>query len=157
VLADYLGIPSLYVGAAEHLAHLAEPRALKVLDAIRADDKATADDKARATVALGFANRADIAPALHDLLTVNNWKGPAAEALAHLHDAASRPVLVEQLGSAQLRVDAAVALRELDPKLDPMPLLPPLLADLASAKDTAQIDTAEAILILTAPAPAPTK
>ena len=128
-----------------------------MLDATRADDKATPDDKARSAVALAFAGRADIAATLHDLLGVTNWKGPAAVALAHLRDEAARPVLIEQLGSAQLRVDAAVALRELDPKLDPVPLLPPLFADLASAKDTAQIDTAEAIMILTAPTPTPTK
>jgi len=44
---------------------------------------------------------------------------------------------------------AARALRRLDPELDPAPLLPPLVAALASSKDTEQVGAAEAILLLT--------
>jgi hypothetical protein len=73
----------------------------------------------------------------------------AASALAGLHDAAARPVLVKDLSIPSLRVDAARALRRLDPSLDPSPLLPSLLSALASGKDTDEVSAAEAILLLT--------
>src|SRR6185295_16269905 len=60
-LLDLLAVEQRRLGAAEHLAHLPEPRAVKVLDQVRGDARASADDKARATVALGFAGRADVA------------------------------------------------------------------------------------------------
>ena len=151
VLVDYLDVPQLRLGAAEFLAHLAEPHAIKVLEQTRADSKATPDEQARATIALGTAGDKDVVPALEALLAVKGSNLSAAAALAGLRDDKARPVLVDQLAVVQLRVVAARALRKLDAKLDPMPLLPPLMADLASAKDTAQIEAAETILILTGP------
>ena len=140
--------------AAELLAQLvpADARALKVLDAIRADQASAPEIKARATVALGLAGRADVAPALHDLLTAGSERPAAAAALAHLHDATARPVLVEQLAVVGQRVRAARALRTLEPSLDPIPLVAPLLATVAAAKDADQVDAGEALLILCGPA-----
>lgn len=152
VLADYLDVSQLRLGAAEHLAHLADPRAIKALEATRADDRSSADDKARAAIALVIAGKTELAPAARELLAHKGWSAFAAGALAGMHDAAARPILVEHLGISQLRVDAARDLRRLEPGLDPLPLLPALLADLASAKDTEQIEAAEAVLLLAGPA-----
>ncbi|MDQ3364569.1 MAG: hypothetical protein M3680_03990, partial [Myxococcota bacterium] len=69
-------------------------------------------------------------------------------ALAAARDAAARPVLIEQLAAVTLRARAASALRQLDPSLDPAPYLPALVRELATPKDTDQIETAEAILLL---------
>lgn len=151
-LANYLEVSQDRLGAAEILAFLAEPRAIKVLETIRADAKATPDDKARAAIALGFANKVDIAPALHELLKDSRFNAFAAAALANLHDEAARPILVKQLDVSSLRVSAARSLRRLDENLDPVPLLPALLAALASAKDTEQVATAEEVLLLAGPA-----
>jgi HEAT repeat protein len=140
------------LGVAEQLAYLADPRALKVLDDVRKDDKATADDKARATIALGNAGRADVAPALRELLADDRNNAFAAIALAELHDEAARPVLVKQLGIPSLRVQAARALRRLEPEADMMELVKPLLDALDSNKDTEQVQIAEAILLLAGPA-----
>lgn len=150
-LANYLDVSQLRLGAAEQLAILAEPRAIKVLEAVRADEKASPDDKARAAIALGFAGKPDIAPALHDLLTDARFNAFAASALANLHDEAARPVLVKQLDVSSLRVAAARAWRRLDETRDALPLLPPLLTALASAKDTEQVLTAEEVLVLAGP------
>lgn len=151
-LADYLDVSQLRLGAAEQLAFLAEPRAIKVLEGIRVDEKAIPDDKARAAIALGFAGKPDIAPALHALLYDARFNAFAASALANLHDEAARPILVKQLDVSSLRVSAARSLRQLDETLDPLPLLPSLLAALASAKDTEQVLTAEEVLLLAGPA-----
>ncbi len=151
-LADYLEVSQDRLGAAEILAFLAEPRAVKALEAVRADAKASPDEKARAAIALGFANKAEIAPALHELLADSRFNAFAAAALANLHDEAARPVLVKQLDVSALRVSAARSLRRLDENLDPLPLLPPVLAALSSAKDTEQVSTAEEILLLAGPA-----
>ena len=66
-------------------------------------------------------------------------------------DQAARALLVKQLEIPSLRVNAARSLRKLDPKLDPVPLLQPLLTALATAKDTGQVQVAEAILLLAGP------
>lgn len=152
VLADYLDVSQLRVGAAEHLAYLAEPRALKALAALRADDKATADDRARAVIALGVAGNVEVTPQLRALLADPRFNQFAASALAGLHDPAARPVLVDHLAIPSLRTDAARALRRLEPELDAAPLLPPLVTALASAKDTDGVQAAEAVLLLTGPA-----
>ncbi|MGE5185717.1 MAG: HEAT repeat domain-containing protein [Acidobacteriota bacterium] len=152
VLAEYLEVSQLRLGAAEALAYVADPKALDVLDKIRKDDHATADDRARATIALGVGGHADVADALKAMLTDARQNAFAAKALAQLHDPAGRQVLVDQLAIPSLRVPAARALRILDPALDPSPLLPPLLAELGSAKDTEQVQAAEAILLLAGPA-----
>lgn len=151
-LASYLDVEQLKLGAAEQLAFLAEPRAVKVLEQIRADDKAQPDEKARAAIALGYAGKPDIAPALKQLLTDPRFNAFAAASLANLHDAAARPVLVKQLEVSSLRVQAARALRRLDPKADTLALARPLVAVLASAKDTEQVQAAETVLLLAGPA-----
>jgi HEAT repeat protein len=151
VLDNYLGVSQLRLGIAEQLAYLAEPRALKILDEVRADDKTLPDEKARATIALGHAGRADVAPALRELLTDDRNNAFAAIALAGLHDEAARPVLIKQLTIPSLRVQAARALRRLDPERDVRELLPSLLDALDSNKDTEQVQIAEAILLLAGP------
>jgi len=150
-LANYLDVSQLRLGAAEQLAYVAEPKALKVLDAIRADDKASPDDRARATIALGIAGRADVAGSLQALLTDARFNSFAAVALAQLHDPSARPILIKQLEIPSLRVGAARALRVLDPALDPTPQLPALALALDSGKDTDQAQAAEAILLLAGP------
>src|SRR5207244_267945 len=75
VLAQFLEITQHRLSAAEQLALLADPKAqtqpneavahaLEALQAIRADDKASPDDKARAAIALGLAGKTDVVPAL---------------------------------------------------------------------------------------------
>jgi len=152
VLTEYLDVSQLRLGAAEQLAFLADPGGLKALDAVRVDPKATHDEQARATIALGFAGRQDMIPALEALLTEKGNDAFAAAALAELHDARARPVLAAELKRPTRRAEAARALRRLDPDLDPTPLLPPLLLALDSAKDTEQVEAAEAVLLLAGPA-----
>jgi len=147
-LTDLLGVSQRRLGAAEHLAHLAEPHAVKALEQLRADPKALADDRARATIALGIAGHADVAPALREMLGDEHFNAFAADALAQLKDPAGRGVLVRQLGSPTLRVRAARALRRLDPDGDVRPLLPGLLAVTRAGRDTDQVEAAEVILIL---------
>lgn len=151
VLEDYLGVSQLRLGAAEQLAYLGDPRALDTLDKITKDDKATPDDRARATIALGLAGKTEVADALRTLLADARQNAFAADALAILHDPAARPVLVKQLAIPSLRVRAARALRKLEPNLDSAPILPGLLDTLASAKDTEQAQAAEAVLLLAGP------
>jgi HEAT repeat protein len=150
-LENYLEVSQLRLGVAEQLAYIAEPRALQALEAVRADDKAIADEKARATIALGHAGRADIAPALRELLTDDRNNAFAAIALAELHDEAARPVLVKQLAIPSLRVQAARALRRLSAEADLRDQLPPLVAALENNRDTEQVQIAEAILLLAGP------
>ncbi len=152
VLGEYLEVSQNRLQVAAMLAYIGEPRALDALDKIRKDDKASADERARATIALGFAGRADVADALHGLLSDTHQNAYAAAALAALHDPAARPVLVAQIAMPTLRVPAARALRRLEPELDAAPLLPGLLDGLASAKDTEQVEAAEAILLVAGPA-----
>jgi HEAT repeat protein len=147
-LVDVLAVSQRRLGAAEHLAHLAEPHAIKVLEQIRGDAKATADDQARAAIALGIAGHTEVAPALREMLADPHFNAFAAAALAELKDAAARPVLERQLESPALRVRSARALRRLDPALDPAPVLPRLLDVLATGRDTDQVQAAEAILLL---------
>jgi HEAT repeat protein len=123
-----------------------------VLDKIRKDDTASPDDRARATIALGLAGKAEMSEPLRALLADPRENAFAANALAALHDPAARPVLEKLLAVPSLRVQAARALRRLDADLDPKPLLPGLLDALGSAKDTEQAQAAEAILLLAGPA-----
>ncbi|MEO8551662.1 MAG: HEAT repeat domain-containing protein [Kofleriaceae bacterium] len=151
-LGQYLEVSQLRLGAAEQLAYLAEPRGIKALEAIRADATATADDKARAAIALGYAGKVNIAPALHALLADQRFNAFAAASLANLHDPAAKPVLIRQLDVSALRVLAARSLRRLSPDLDAAALVAPLLTALGSAKDTEQVQAAEALLLLLGPA-----
>lgn len=152
-LAPYLGVTQLRLGAAEALAYLADPSAVAVLDQLRGgaeatDAKTSPDDRARATIALGFAGRTDVIPDLHKLLDDPRFNAFAAHALAKLHDPAAKPILVEHLAIPSLRVDAARSLRVLEPTLDATPHLGALLGALGSLKDTEQVQVAEAILLL---------
>ena len=147
-LENYLAVSQLRLGTAEVLANFAEPRALEVLDKVRADAKASPDDRARATIALGIAGRTDVAPDLHQLLAVDGFNAFAASTLARMHDAAARPVLVGMLGIASLRVEAARSLRVLDPHADTAAERTMLFAALTSEKDTVQLQAAEALLLL---------
>lgn len=151
LLAGYLEVSQHRLSAAEQLARLAEPRAIKVLEQIRTDEESTADDVARATIALGHAgskSRPDVAVAaeLRALLEDARHNTFAAAALAALHDEAARPVLVRQLGVPSLRVGAARALRQLDPERDLREVTP--IEALESEQDFDQIQAAEAILLL---------
>lgn len=148
VLQSYLEVSQLRLGAAEQLAYLQDKQALAALDAIRADAKTSRDEHARATIALGIAGRKDVIPDLQALLKDSHFNAFAASALAQLGDPTARAVLGEQLAVPSLRVEAARALRRLDPQLDPAPLLAELLSALASNKDTEQVQSAEAILLL---------
>ncbi len=150
-LTNVLAVSQRRLGAAEHLAHLAEPRAVKALEQLRADPRASADDKTRATIALGVAGHAEVAPALREMLGDAHFNAFAAAALAALKDPAARPVLERQLDSSVLRVRAARALRRLDPALDARPLLAGLLALARTGRDTDQVQAAEAILLLCGP------
>lgn len=139
------------LGVAEQLAYVAEERALKELDQIRADADSSADDKARATIALGHAGRKDVIPALRELLADDRNNAFAAVALAELHDDSARPVLIKQLAIPALRVEAARALRRLAPKADVREQIAPLLAELDGNRDTEQVQIAETIILLAGP------
>ena len=148
VLAGFLTVSQLRTGAAEQLAYLAEPRAITVLEEVHAAPERSADDRARAAIALAVAGQASVLPELRALLPDARFNAAAASALAGHRDPAARPVLLEQLEVPSLRVEAARSLRRLDPAFDAGPHLAPLLAALASAKDTEQVQAAEAILLL---------
>jgi hypothetical protein len=93
-----------------------------------------------------------VAGALRDMLGDPHFNAFAAAALAAQGDRAARPVLERQLASPPLRVQAARALRRLDPAIDPRPLLPPLLDVVRAGRDIDRIPAAEAILLLVGPA-----
>jgi HEAT repeat protein len=147
-LKNSLDISQLKLGAAVSLAPMAEPHALKVLDQVRADPKASRDDRARATIGLGMAGRQDVAPELRELLEHDRFNTDAAMALVQLKDQAAKPILQAQLAIPSLRVGAARAMRRLEPSIDVRPLLPPLLDALATGRDTEQVAVGEAILLL---------
>jgi HEAT repeat protein len=151
-LLDVLAVTQRRLGAAEHLAHLAEPQAVKILEQLRADPRTPGDARARAIVALGVAGRGEVAGPLRAMLDDPHFNAFAAGALAALDDRAAQPVLERQLASPQLRVQAARALRRLDPAIDPRPLLPPLLDAVRTGRDIERIPAAEAILLLAGPA-----
>lgn len=150
-LENYLQYSQFRLGVAEQMAYLADPRAIEVLEKVRSDEKALPDERARAVVALGHAGRADVAPALHELLTDDRNNAFAASSLAALHDEAARPVLVKQLEFPSLSVQAARALRRLAPEAPVTENLAPLVAALESKKDTEQVNIAEALLLLAGP------
>jgi HEAT repeat protein len=151
-LVDVLAVSQRRLGAAEHLAHLAEPHAIKVLEQIRGDAKTSADDRARAAIALGIAGHADVAAELHAMLDDPHFNAFAAAALAELKDTAARAVLERQLDSPSLRVRSARALRRLDPASGAASVLARLLDVLKAGRDTDQVQAAEAILLLAGPA-----
>ena len=139
--------PQLRLSVSEYLVPFAEPHALKALDEIRVDGS-NPDRQKRAVIALGLAGKAEVTQQLRALLTEDEFKSPAARALAELHDPAAKPVLVDQLAIPTLRVAGARALRRLEPTLDATPLLPALLTALDSEKDLEQLRVAETVLLL---------
>lgn len=150
-LSPYLELTQHKLGAAEWLARLQEPRAIKALEQIRADEKSTADDKARAAIALTHAGKAGFTDELHALLADPRFNWFAAEALASKRDEAARPVLVKLLDVTSLRVGAARSLRLLSPqgKHDAeVKLLLAALDDPNKQRDMEQVSIAEAILLL---------
>ena len=151
VLVDALAVSQLRLGAAEQLANLADPKAIEVLDKLRGDAKTGSDDHKRAIVALARAGQTDVAEELRGLLGDAHWSAFAAAELATMHDEAARSALEHQLGIGALRVSAARALRRLDAKHDESAQLAMLAAALERAKDTEQVQLAEAILVLAGP------
>ena len=147
-LENYVEYPQFRMSTAVLLAEVKDAKALKILDDIIGDAKASDDDKASATIALAIAGRPNLTDKLHGYLVDNRFNTQAAAALARLHDAAARPLLVEQLSMSSLRVSAALSLRALEPELDAAPLLSDLLDQLEGSKDTEQVLAAEAILVL---------
>lgn len=138
------------LSAAAELAPLADPDAIKILEGIRADAAANPEDKARATIALGRAGRAD-KNELRALLAEKR-NAEAAPVLAALgDDAAAKPELHEQLGLEHLRVEAARALRRFGNERDLTDGLHTLLPALSADSATAQVRAAEAILLLAGP------
>jgi HEAT repeat protein len=152
VLVETLGYAQYRLSAAEQLAYLADKKAIDVLEKIRTDPASTREQKARATIALARAGRTDVAADLRALIAGDHPDTQAAIELAMLHDESARPVLEKQLAAPTLRVDAARALRRLDPARDQTAAIAPLLAALDGAKDTEQVQLAEAILLLAGPA-----
>jgi HEAT repeat protein len=151
-LAQYLEYPQFHIGVAKQLAMAADPRGIKVFQTVRANPQASADDKAIAAIALGYAGQADVVPDLYALLSDSHFNADAAAALANLHDPKARPTLLKQLGVSALRVQAARSLRHLDATPDPT-LFAPLLAELAVPQDTdVQVGAAETLLLLAGPA-----
>jgi hypothetical protein len=151
-LAQYLDYPQFHIGVAKQLALAADPRGIKVFQTVRADPKASADDKAIATIALGYAGQADVMADLHKLLDDSHFNADAAAALVTAHDQSARPTLIKQLQVSALRVQAARWLRHLDADPD-ADLFAPLLAELATPQDTdVQVGAAETLLLLAGPA-----
>ena len=151
-LSSLLVLAHFRLGAAEQLARLGNKQAIALLQKLRADDKAPADDRLRDTIALGYAAQAVVDAALRALLPDARFNVGAAGALAVLHDASARATLVEQLSIPSLRVSAALALRRLEPELDASKLLYRVMPDLESSKDTERVVAAETVLLLTGPA-----
>ncbi|MCX5745666.1 MAG: hypothetical protein NT062_24585 [Proteobacteria bacterium] len=151
-LNNYLEYAQFQMTTALLLAANKDPRGIKVLDAILVDPKATADDKASATIGLFVGGRTTLAPNVRAFLDDTRFNVKAALALASLREVAARDTLVKLLAVFSLRVAAARGLRLLEPTIDAAPLLPVLVAALASTKDTEQQTAAEAILILVGPA-----
>jgi len=154
-LRQLLGLASHRLGAAEVLVTRGDAGAAKLLTAIAADAKADPADRTRAQIALAATGVPDAVVAARAALEDPLFRPAAAQALAHAHDDGARPALIAMLAVAALRVDAALALEVLAPGLDPVPLLPPLVAALDSPRDTDQLTACEAIVVLTAPASAP--
>jgi HEAT repeat protein/YHS domain-containing protein len=150
-LAQYLDYPQFHTGVAKQLAMAADPRGIKVFQAVVADPKASADDKAIAAIALGYAGQGTVTTELHQLLDDSHFNADAAAALVREHDPKARPTLVKQLGVSALRVQAARWLRQLDPAPDPSEF-PALLAELATPQDSdVQVGAAETLLLLAGP------
>ena len=143
---------------------LRDPRALAFFKQIRAADKASEDDRARATIALGLAGDREVGPDLRALLARDPGNKEAVAALVALADPAARPALIADLQNQGNQTRAAQLLRTLEPALDAWPFVKPLVAKLGMAsvdgtqdaeqtnRDVNQIAIAETILLLAGPA-----
>jgi HEAT repeat protein len=148
LLTSTLEIAQNRIQAATELLRFHDPAAEKLLETIRTDPKASAEEKATATIALYRNGKADLAADVKKLLENESWKAFAAYALGENKDEAGKPVLVEQItNGVGVKVRAAWALKKLvgDPSDD---LIAPLYTAMGSAKDQEQIYAAEALLIL---------
>jgi HEAT repeat protein len=145
-------LPQFRISASEKLAVLGNKPAIARLEKIRLDEQAPEEDRKRATIALGYAGQGSVVEPLRALLPDPRFNVGAAGALAVLGDASGRALLIGRLSLSSLRVEAAVALRRLEPALDASSILHPLMVSLASEKDTERVEAAEAVLILTSPA-----
>ena len=148
LLTSLLGVAQHRLYAAQELARLKDPAALKLLEQVRTDPQSSTDEKATATIALYRAGRGELAGDVKQLLEHESWKAFAAYALGQGGDAAAKPLLLEHLTKGfGVKVRAAYALRPLlGDELERV--LQPLHDQLASLKDQEQIAAAEAILIL---------
>jgi len=150
VLTGAMAYSQSRLAAAEVLAYVAHPDAIKLLEDTRAAAGASAEEKARATIALGRAKRAT-ADELRALLN-DKRNAETATVLAELGDATAGPILHEQLGFEHACVEAARALRRFGDEGDREDGLRTLLAALGSDGPTAQLRAAEALLLLAGPA-----
>jgi HEAT repeat protein len=149
VLTAAMAYGQFRLQAAEVLAHVADPGAIKALEVIRGAPGASADEKARATIALGRVKRAG-ADELRALLNDKRY-AEAAPVLLENGDAAARPILHLQLALEHFCVEAARALRRFGDDTDRADGLRTLLGALGGGGPTAQIRAAEAILVLAGP------
>ncbi|HEY5935414.1 MAG TPA: HEAT repeat domain-containing protein, partial [Kofleriaceae bacterium] len=162
-LANFLTLKQVRVEAAKSLARLRDPRGVAFFEDIRANEKASKEDKAQAAIALGFAGKDEVAGELREMLADNRMNGEAAAALVALKDVAARPVLIDHLQNVSMQTEAAQLLRTLEPDLDAWPIVKPLVERLGAAdlkgkqdaskttKDVNQIWLAETILLLAGP------
>jgi HEAT repeat protein len=137
------------IAAAAELAVVGDPAALRALEQAAADPASTVDERARATIALGRARRAE--PEALRALLADKRNAAAAPVLAALGDAAATPVLHEQLGFEHVRVDAARALRRHGTSVDHVDGVRALERALATEAAPGKLLAAEAMLILAGP------
>ena len=151
-LTGFLSISQHRLSAAETLAPLRTPAAIKVLDEIAISTTIPADQRARAIIALAHAGRRDVIPQLTKLLTDPLYNAEAAIALAAVGEVSAAPVLREQLRLTSLQVSAARSLRKLAvtaPSVLPAETIVALSDALQGDKDTVRAGAAEVVLLLT--------
>ena len=151
-LTGFLDISQHRLSAAETLAPLRTPAAIKVLDEMAISTTIPADQRSRAIIALAHAGRRDVIPQLTKLLTDPLYNAEAAIALAALGEVSAAPVLREQLRLTSLQVSAARSLRKLAviaPSALPSDVIVALFDALQGDKDTVRAGAAEVVLLLT--------
>lgn len=151
-LTGFLSISQHRLSAAETLAPLRTPAAIKVLDEMAISTTIPADQRSRAIIALAHAGRRDVIPQLTKLLTDPLYNADAAIALAALGEVSAAPVLREQLRLTSLQVAAARSLRKLAvtaPSVLPAETIVALSDALQGDKDTVRAGAAEVVLLLT--------
>ena len=151
-LTGFLDISQHRLSAAETLAPLHTPAAIKVLDELAISTTIPADQRSRAIIALAHAGRREVIPQLTKLLTEPLYNAEAAIALAALGEISAAPVLREQLRLTSLQVAAARSLRKLavtSPSVLPAETIVALADALRGDKDTVRAGVAEVVLLLT--------